>query len=234
MTSTAPATTLIAVSSSITYAGPDKPAAHCSAAAMVLLGRSGLSRCGKIEKSTTPSVVSPAGECQLTKSSPTRGVITMLPALTPTQTVSSSDGRRSTRPDSRIQWHRYAASPPSPSRTSISDQRDPALRVEAREGGELQDSNRLPADPDRGSAGLLPADAPPRLVRAGPGMPVQRRGNAEGIGFGDRLAQQLDQSVLDACVLDAGGRKKKSQCSLQVAVQRRVYRDSPDAHDSSV
>lgn len=30
----------------------------------------------------------------------------MLPALTPTQTVSLSDGRRSARPDCRIQWDR--------------------------------------------------------------------------------------------------------------------------------
>ena len=62
----------------------------------------------------------PAGGVQLTKSSPMRGVITMLPALTPTQTVSCSDGRRSASPDCRIQWHRYAASPPSTSRTSAS------------------------------------------------------------------------------------------------------------------
>ena len=44
----------------------------------------------------------------------------MLPALTPTQTVSGSDGRRSASPDSRIQWHRYVASPPSTSSTSAS------------------------------------------------------------------------------------------------------------------
>src|SRR4051794_6798267 len=44
----------------------------------------------------------------------------MLPALTPTQTVSNSDGRRSASPDCRIQWHRYVASPPSTSRTSAS------------------------------------------------------------------------------------------------------------------
>ena len=44
----------------------------------------------------------------------------MLPALTPTQTVSGSDGRRSASPDCRIQWHRYVASPPSTSRTSAS------------------------------------------------------------------------------------------------------------------
>src|SRR5438034_646869 len=110
----------MAVSSSIAYAGPDNPAAHRSAAAMEFVVRSGFSTCGKIEKSTTPSVLSPAGDCQVTKSAPTRGVITMLPALTPTQTVSSSDGRRSARPDARSQWHRYAASPPSTSRTSVS------------------------------------------------------------------------------------------------------------------
>src|SRR4051812_6954108 len=44
----------------------------------------------------------------------------MLPALTPTHTVSGSDGRRSASPDCRIQWHRYVASPPSTSRTSAS------------------------------------------------------------------------------------------------------------------
>src|SRR3954451_6728355 len=49
-----------------------------------------------------------------------RGVITMLPALSPTQTVSCSDGRRSASPDCRIQWHRYRASPPFTSTTSVS------------------------------------------------------------------------------------------------------------------
>src|SRR5579883_1434859 len=118
-TSTAPSTTLMAVSSSIAYAGPAISAAHFSAAAIVFSGRSGFPRCGKIEKSTTPSVLSPAGECQVTKSSPIRGVITMLPALKPTQTVFSSEGRRSARPDARIQWHKYAASPPSTTNTSV-------------------------------------------------------------------------------------------------------------------
>ena len=57
-------------------------------------GRSSLSTCGKIEKSTMPSVSSPpVGGFQPTKSSPILGVITMLPALSPTQTVSSIDGR---------------------------------------------------------------------------------------------------------------------------------------------
>src|SRR6185437_10101128 len=52
--------------------------------------------------------------------SPILGVITMLPALSPTQTVSCSDGKRSASPDCRIQWHRYKASPPEASRTSVS------------------------------------------------------------------------------------------------------------------
>jgi len=56
----------------------------------------------------------------MTKSSPILGVITMLPPLSPTQTVSGSDGRRSASPDCRIQWHRYKASPPATSRTSVS------------------------------------------------------------------------------------------------------------------
>src|SRR6188472_4725792 len=68
-----------------------------------------------------PSVRSlPVGGFHPTKSSPIRGVITMLPALSPTQTVSRSDGKRSASPDCRIQWHRYRASPPFTSRTSVS------------------------------------------------------------------------------------------------------------------
>src|SRR6266480_1038153 len=110
----------MAVSSSIAYAGPDKPAAHRSAAAMVFVGRSGFSTCGKIENSTSPSASSPpSGGVQRTKSSPILGVITMLPPLSPTQTV-SSDGKRSASPDCRIQWHRYNESPPFTSRASVS------------------------------------------------------------------------------------------------------------------
>src|SRR2546429_505713 len=62
----------------------------------------------------------PVGGFQPTKSSPMQGVITMLPPLSPTQTVSRSDGKRSASPDCRIQWHRYKASPPAASRTSVS------------------------------------------------------------------------------------------------------------------
>src|SRR5215468_2422230 len=61
----------MAVWSSIAYAGPWIPAAHLSALDRVFSGRSGLERCGKIEKSTTPSVSSPPlGGFHPTKSSP--------------------------------------------------------------------------------------------------------------------------------------------------------------------
>jgi hypothetical protein len=58
ITSTAPSTTRIAVSSSIAYAGPGIVAAHLSASAIVFSGSSTWSRCGKIEKSTNPSASS--------------------------------------------------------------------------------------------------------------------------------------------------------------------------------
>ena len=67
----------------------------------------------------------------------------MLPALTPTQTVSGSDSRRSASPDCRIQWHRYVASPPSTSRTSAS-------RTQGTQRSSLivgsADSSRRPSD----------------------------------------------------------------------------------------
>ncbi|GAA5023171.1 hypothetical protein GCM10025734_80070 [Kitasatospora paranensis] len=44
----------------------------------------------------------------------------MLPALSPTHTLSRSEGSRSASPDSRIQWHRYRASPPFTNSTSAS------------------------------------------------------------------------------------------------------------------
>ena len=67
----------------------------------------------------------------------------MLPALTPTQTMSLSDGSRSVIPDSRIQWHRYVASPPSTSSTSA------ALTHGIQRSGPIVgsvDSSRRPSD----------------------------------------------------------------------------------------
>jgi hypothetical protein len=72
-----------------------------------IIVRRGLEQLRPLEKSTIPSVLSlPPGGFQSPRSSPILGVITMLPALSPTQTVSRSDGKRSASPDCRIQWHR--------------------------------------------------------------------------------------------------------------------------------
>src|SRR5262249_31852228 len=46
-------------------------------------------------------------------------------------------------------------------------------------------------------------------ARAGHGVPVHRRGDAEGAGLGDRLAQKVDQRMTDARVRNAAGRQKK-------------------------
>jgi hypothetical protein len=35
------------------------------------------------------------------------------------------------------------------------------------------------------------------------GMPISRRGNAQGAGVGDRFAREIDQRLLDARILDA-------------------------------
>jgi hypothetical protein len=51
-----------------------------------------------------PSALSlPLDGLQMANSSPILGVITMLPALSPTQTVSRNEGKRSASPDSRSQ-----------------------------------------------------------------------------------------------------------------------------------
>jgi hypothetical protein len=44
-------------------------------------------------------------------------------------------------------------------------------------------------------------------------MPILRGRDAEGAGVRDRLAQQVDEGVLDARVLDAGGSEKKPHAS---------------------
>lgn len=41
------------------------------------------------------------------------------------------------------------------------------------------------------------------------GIGVHRGGDAEGVGLGNRFAQEVDQRVVDARVLDASGSEKK-------------------------
>ena len=89
--------------------------------------------------------------------------------------------------------------------------RDPALFTDAGQRGELQHSQGLPTQLAHGAPGFLSADEPPCRARTGHGVPVRRGGNAEGAGLGNRFAQQVDQRVVDARVLDASGREKKPQ-----------------------
>ena len=133
----------------------------------------------------------------------------MLPALSPTQTVSGSDGRRSASPDSRIQWHRYRASPPFTSRTSVSRTQG-TQRSSSMLGSAVSSSTPRDFQPSSlMGVGHLPADELPGPAGTAPGVPVPRGRDAEGAGLGDRLAQQVDQRVVDARVLDAGGSEKK-------------------------
>ena len=91
----------------------------------------------------------------------------------------------------------------------LSDPGDPAFFVDAGQRGELQHAQGLPTQLAHGAAGFLSADETPCPARTALGVPVPRSGDAEGVGLGDRFAQQVDQRVVDARVLDAGGREKK-------------------------
>src|SRR4051794_9943547 len=61
----------------------------------------------------------------------------------------------------------------------------------------------------------MTGDETPGRGRSTHRVPVLRRGNAEGVGVGDRFAQKVDQRVVDARVLDAPGRKEKLHARLQ-------------------
>ena len=93
----------------------------------------------------------------------------MLPALTPTQTVSGSDGRRSASPDCRIQWHRYVASPPSTSRTSAS-----------RTQGTQRSSPML----DSAVSSSTPTDFQPRSHMGDGDWPAMKRQAEAGVHMG--------------------------------------------------
>jgi hypothetical protein len=86
-----------------------------------------------------------------------------------------------------------------------------------------QIASARPAAPQRDPApARVPRDhpatgreSPDRVV----GVPVRRGGDQEGAGIGDRFAQQADQRVVNALVLDTSGREQKPHaCFLYVAV----------------
>jgi hypothetical protein len=68
-------------------------------------------------------------------------------------------------------------------------------------------------DAPSGTEGIAAADQPPCMAStAGPG--VRRGGNAESVGLANRLAEQADQRVADALVLDASGSEKQPRPSV--------------------
>jgi len=135
-------------------------------AVTVFSGSISWSRCGKIEKSTTPCVrPTPVGGCQPTKHSPMRGALPWLPALIPAQTVSRREGKRS-------------------------------------RAGLTHPMAQIPGVA-HGAGGFSSTDQAPCMGRSDLGVALSRRGNTEGVGFGNRLAQDVDQRVVNAGVFDA-------------------------------
>src|SRR6185503_661685 len=120
----------------------------------------------------------------------------------------------------------------------LSDPWHPAFPVEAGQRGEFQDAYGLPPQLGHGAAGLLPADEAPSSTRTGHRVRVRRGGDAEGVGFFDRLPQQVDERVVDARVLDAGGREKELHAASWSRYCRRALRGlyaletgrSPETH----
>src|SRR3954447_20360959 len=161
-------------------------AAQRSASAMVLVGKT--SRCGKIEKSTTPRVRSSGAEGHSTKYGPILGVSTMLPALTPTQTVSGSED--SSRPartlassgtgTSRRRRRPGARPPPGP--------REPSLRADGRQCGDLEETERRPAEAGGMPPYGLGGDESPRRCRTAAWVTPLCGRDTEGVALGDRLA----------------------------------------------
>jgi hypothetical protein len=99
----------------------------------------------------------------------------MLPALSPTQTVSSQRRHELGQPDCRIQWHRYRASPPFTSRTSSPDPGNPAFCIDARQRGQLQHPNDFQPSShmgQRGSRPLMNRHASPGPVQGCPYVAV--------------------------------------------------------------
>jgi hypothetical protein len=115
---------------------------------------------------------------------------------------------------------------------SLPDPRDPPLLADAGQRCQLEDAQRLPAQVAHGWRHLAGDETPGRGWPAH-GVAVLRRGDAEGTGVGDRLAQQVDQRIADARVLDARRREKEaSRCPpirvrwIAVAYRPGTPRDS--------
>ena len=108
------------------------------------------------------------------------------------------------------------------------DHGDPTLFFDAGQRGELQHPQGLPTQFAHRGSGFSSADEPPCVVGAA-GQGVARGGDAEGAGLGDRFAEQVDQRVADARVLDASGSEKKPHEPLLSAKRLTLVREATRA-----
>ena len=121
------------------------------------------------------------------------------------------DGKSSASPDCRIQWDRYKGSPPQTSSASVSSTiGTPTFSLIL--GSAVSSSTPKDFQPSS-HRGLW---AFPRIAcrasTAGEG--IYRGRNEKSTGFGNRFAQQLDQRVVDARVIDASGSEEKLHRAL--------------------
>jgi hypothetical protein len=88
------------------------------------------------------------------------------------------------------------------------DHRHPMVLIDAGQRGELQHSQRLPTQFAHGGPGLSSGDEVP--CQAGAALHAVSSGrDTEGTRLCDRFAQEVDQRVPDARVLDARGSEKQ-------------------------
>jgi hypothetical protein len=107
----------------------------------------------------------------------------------------------------------------------LSDPAQPAFRLEAGKRGQFQHAQGLPTQFGHGASGFSSTDETPCSTRTALGMAVPRSGNAEGVGFGNRFAQEIDQRIVDARVFDASGGEQKFHDSLGIIGQQII--DNP-------
>ena len=143
------------------------------------------------------------------KGLPIRGVITMLPPLRPTQTVSLSVGSMSASPHSRIQWHRYSESPPAASSTSVS-RTSGTQRSSSMLGSAVSSSNPTDFHPNWVICDSSRPLTNPHGFTPGPtcGWPYCAVGMHSALHSSIGLPSMVDERVVDARVVDTGRGEK--------------------------
>ena len=85
---------------------------------------------------------------------------------------------------------------------------DPAFFVDAGQRGKLEHAQRLPAQLAHRGRGS-PGDETPCSTRTALRVAVPSSRDTQSVGLGNRFAEEDDQCVVDARVLDASGREKE-------------------------